>query len=233
MSRVRLTLLAQTLCILLVMAYPNTALPAIFACPSGDTVVYQDRPCPIVHKKKVILQQTHTFPLSIHESWFEVPEQAEERAFCDKRSCECGKLEKRHQGSLSQAVADALYMDGSWHRYESSLAAWLESPISSAQSYDLREQMLDATCHIMMSQVILRNYAEDVVAILKKRVRTAEERGFDIDAPCLQGIPDACGYLASVELFDRLKIDSTALRRKRGENILPASAQVATRSHLP
>ncbi len=219
-------LLARALCILLVMAYPNTVLPAIFACPSGDIVVFQDRPCPIIEKKKTVSREAPVFPLSIHESWFDLPAQAVERAFCDRRSCECGRVVKRHQGSLAQAVADSLYMDGSWHRYESSLAAWLEAS-SSTQSYDLREQMLEATCNIMMAQVLLRNYADDVVSILKKRVRTAEERGFDIDTPCLQGIPDACAYLESVELFARLKTDAVALQRERVASVLTDPSELA------
>ncbi len=191
-------------------------------------MVFQDRPCPIDtdQRNESVRQQAPDFPLSIHASWFEIPAQAEERAFCDRNACECGKLEKRHKGALAQAVADALYMDGSWHRYESSVDAWLQAPASSAKTFDLREQMIETTCNIMMAQTILRTYASDVVNGLKQRKRTAEERGFDVEGPCIQGIPDACEYLASIELYERLKTDATALQRKRGENDLQGAAHL-------
>lgn len=80
--------------------------------------------------------------------------------------------------------------------------------------------MLEASCEVMMSQTLLRNYADDVLKILEKRVRSAEERGFDIEQPCLDGIPDACALFDAVQLQSRLQKDAAALRTGRGENAL-------------
>ncbi|MFK7992704.1 MAG: hypothetical protein AB8B87_01110 [Granulosicoccus sp.] len=171
----------------------------------------------------------HRFPLSIHESWFDVPEQAEDRAFCDRRGCECGRIERKHQGSLAQAVADALYMDGSWHRYETNYQTWMEAPTSSSESYDSREQMLEASCEIMMAQTLLRNYAKDVVQLLRKRFRQAEERGFDIQQPCLAGEEQACEFFDSVQLLARIQSDAISLQRTRGEDLLADQALTDSR----
>ena len=181
-------------------------------------MIYQDRPCPIEKQITADVQQAPQYPLAMHESWFELPEQAEERAFCDRRGCECGRFERKHQGNLATAVADALYLDGSWHRYESSYQAWLESPAGSAQGFDARDRMLEASCQIMMSQTLLRNHANDVVKVLAKQVRTAEERGFDVEQPCLDGIADACALYDAVQLFKQVKRDASALRMERAES---------------
>ena len=218
-QKLYLTVLIQTLCILLVVAYSGTSLATIFACPSGDTVIFQDRPCPMEKQAKIDTQQASQYPLSIHESWFERPEQAVERAFCDRRGCECGQFERKHQGDLATAVADALYLDGSWHRYESSHQAWLNSPAGSAQGFDARDRMLEASCQIMMSQTLLRKHASDVVKVLAKQARTAEERGFDVEQPCLEGIEDACELFDAVHLYKQLQKDASALRMERGESM--------------
>ena len=182
-------------------------------------MIFQDRPCPIKKQATADTRQAPQQPLLIHESWFELPEQANDRAFCDRRGCECGKFERKHQGALATAVADALYLDGSWHRYESSYLAWLDSPAGSAQGFDERDRMLEASCEVMMSQTLLRHYANDVVQVLARQVRTAEERGFDIEQPCLEGIDDACALYDSVQLYKRIQQDAAALRGVRGEDI--------------
>lgn len=220
----QLAIIAQAACILLILGYSQTVETAIFACQSGQTVVYQDRPCPQEKPQENARKSGYNFPLSIHESWFDLPEQAIERAFCDRRGCECGRIEKKHHDTLIQSIADALYLDGSWHRYDTVHQAWLESAAATTKAYELKDQMLEATCEIMMSQTLLRNYADDAIKILKKRVRTAEELGFDVELPCEQGIPQACEFYESVQLLNRLITDASALRQERVEILLPGQA---------
>lgn len=205
----------------LLLVWLQGASAAIYSCPTGNGVVFQDRPCPIEKRVEVTVESVQHYPLAIHESWFALPAQAEERAFCDRRSCECGQLEKRHEGSLVQAVADSLYLDGSWHRYETSYSAWLAAPSRSQESFTHRENMLEASCEVMMSQVLLQKYANDVVRILKQRVRAAEERGYDVEQPCLSGMDQACEYFADVQLSARLHRDARALQRERTEDVVP------------
>jgi len=220
-GRLALMVLSRLSCILLTLAYCSVSYATIFSCQSGDNIIFQDRPCPMKKLTSTAEATVNRFPLAIHESWFDLPEQAEDRAFCDKRGCLCGRLEKSHQGSLVQAVADALYLDGSWHRYETSYQAWLEASPSSSQEFALRAQMLEASCEIMMSQALLRNFADDVMNTLQTRARIAEERGFDVKEPCFQEIPEACAYYDSSQLLARVRTDAFSLRRIRGENQLP------------
>ena len=217
---------------LLTIGITNSVSAAIFACETGQSVVYQDRPCPLKKAVKTDKKTTLGNPLSIHESWLVIPEQTAERAFCDKHGCECGNHQIKHSGSLAQAVADALYLDGSWHRYNSSRQAWLEAPSSSAQSHVHRDQMEEAACDVMMSQTILKQYADAVIHRLKKQVLEAEERGFDVETPCLQGSPQACALFQSVQMYKQLQIDAKALKRERTNEPILGAALVLTPESL-
>ena len=207
------------LLILLASGYPGWGYSAIFACQSGNSMVYQDVPCQIRQAADATVKNAPEYPLGMDASWFELPEQANERAFCDRRSCECGLIERKHQSTIALTVADALYIDGSWHRYQSSYDEWLAAPTSSTESYLHREEMLNASCHIMMSQLLLKRYADDVMDRLKEKVQIAEERGFDNELPCEQGIAEACDYFESTQLYARLQRDAAALRRPRDSSI--------------
>ena len=196
------------------VGFSPTGQTAIFSCEIGGSVVFQDIPCPVVQSGNSGEPAKYRYPLAIHASWFELPEQANDRAYCSRKACECGDIESRHQGSLPQAVADALYLDGSWHRYESSYQQWLNIP-SGIDDHSYRKQLVDAACHIMMSQSLLREYAEAVLSELKQRVRKAENLGFDIVGPCEQGIADACYHYDSVQLYKQLLKDAAALSSPR------------------
>ncbi len=211
--------IAGVFLMLLILTCAKSTHSAIFACQTGQDVVYQDAPCAIKKSPKLVAKTRNKYPLAIDESWFDIPEQAEERAFCDRGGCECGRIEKNHRNSLVQAIADALYIDGSWHRYTSSYEVWLNTPTSSADSYEAREQMLEASCDVMMSQTLLRNFAEAAMAVLRKQVRTAEERGYDIEQPCLEGIPEACEFFDYVQYYKRIQADSASLRRSRFDSL--------------
>ena len=83
----------------------------IYSCSTDDTgIVFQDVPCPMAPGKNEPAPTKNRLPLEIHESWFELPGQAEGRAYCDRRRCECGDMQRKLDGLLDQAVADALYM---------------------------------------------------------------------------------------------------------------------------
>lgn len=201
---------------LLLLGVPNGVQATIYSCAtSNGGVVFQDLPCPLTSRRDRPAPKKHQHPFQIHASWFEVPGQAEGRAYCDRRRCECGDMQRTLDRSLEQTVADALYMDGGWHRYETSYQLWLDAPASSASTHDLREQMVDAACNVMISQQILRKYADEVRARLHQKVLVAEERGFDQPEPCEADIKEACNYLNAVELYRRILSDAGALRSQR------------------
>ena len=201
---------------LLLLGLPDKVLATIYTCPAADgSTIFQDRPCPQGKTRIDESQVVHKLPLDIHPSWFEIPEQAEERAICDRRQCECGLQERKHGNSLARAVADALYMDGGWHRYQTSYLQWRDEPAASDKDPLLRASVQEAACSVMMSQQLLRDFAGEVIDELQRTARLAEARGFDTPEPCEAGVEQACEYLDSVELYQRLLIDAWALRQPR------------------
>lgn len=220
--RKKLTKQAIVICYLcwlaiLTINYPLQA--AVFACPSANGTSFQDTPCEVNNTATSDARQRVLYPLSIHASWFDRPDQAEDQAYCDRRGCECGDITKSYRNARVQAVADALYLDGSWHRYNTIYKKWITTPSSHSNSLvSLRTDMLEAACEIMVSQQILRNYAEDVVAELTENTKRAENRGFDVEEPCLQGVQDACSYYQSVRLLGQLRRDAASLERVRGDS---------------
>ncbi len=201
---------------LLLSGLPDKVLATIYTCPAQDgSTIFQDRPCPQGKTLTGKSQAVRKLPFDIHPSWFEIPEQAEERAFCDRRRCECGLQERKHGSSLARAVADALYMDGGWHRYQTSFQQWRDEPAASDNNPQLRANVQEAACNVMMSQQLLRDFADEVTEKLQQTVRMAEARGFDTPEPCEAGVEQACDYLDSVELYRRLLIDARALQQPR------------------
>ncbi len=201
---------------LLLLGMPATVAAAIYTCPAADgSTIFQDRPCPRSQNSAKKTQTVRSLPFNIHPSWFELPGQAAERAFCDRRRCECGLQERQHGNSMARAVADALYIDGGWHRYETAYRQWRDEPAGSPSNPQLLSEMQEAACSVMMSQQLLREFADEVSSKLRQQVREAEERGFDTPGPCEAGIEQACDYLDAVELHQRMMLDARALQLPR------------------
>lgn len=204
------------LCLLSSIAQ-HRADAAIFACPTADGgTVFQDRPCPIPSPDPRSSQADQPLPLDIHASWFDAPPLAEQTAYCDQKACECGQQMRHHGASLELAVADALYIDGAWHRYYESVNAWQRL---AADSGDTRNSeyadLQESACTLMMSQQLLREFASDVALKLRREAGIAEARGFDTAEPCDAGIAGACHYLAVTQLYQRLLGDARALHLPR------------------
>jgi len=201
---------------LLLLSPVGDVSAAIHACTTADgSTIFQDRPCPRRVPVESNAMVSARAPLGIHDSWFVKPEQSQGRAFCDKRGCECEKHERSHNGSLTRAVADALYMDASWHRYEVSEALWQETPVNSSRRYDRRADLIEASCSVMMSQQLLKQFADPTLTELRNKAQEAEERGYDIPDVCDSGDMTACDYYDAAELFKRLSRDAHALQRSR------------------
>lgn len=207
----------------LVLLYPvDEAYAAIYACVSDGATQFQDRPCPEKKMVKKVKKRVSGLPLGIHSSWFDTPKGAKERAFCDKQGCECGGQVRPYVGSIPQAVADSLFLDGSWHHYEQAFQVWLNTNSKTPEFRHHHQQMLAASCEVMMSQKTLRVFADEVIVSLRKKTLDAENRGFDISGPCDKGNRAACELYDAVKLIRQLKADARALRAPR--KILSSSA---------
>lgn len=192
---------------------------AINACRSDDgTVVFQDQPCAQTNTTRhttTRVDRDERPPAGMHESWFERPEAATSEASCDRLGCRCGALARSFDGGLELAVADALYLDGAWHRHETEVAA-LTNASSSASDAAIQQARPDiAACEVMMAQATLRKHMRTVITRLHRQAREAEERGFDDPAECNAGDPVACEYLDAMALYQRMQGDVKALQLSR------------------
>ena len=154
--------------------------------------------------------------MNFHASWFAQPDLTTNNAYCDDHGCMCGSVsELAFEQGLVRAVADALYIDGSWHRYQTSVQAWRTALPNSAQSIQRRMDVEESACHILMSQQILQLFSTKTFRALRQNVRDGEDRGFDDPSLCEQGRIEACEYQDAVASYQRMQSDAKALRESR------------------
>lgn len=203
--------------ILALLLPSQTAFGGIFSCPTADgSVTFQDTPCAVSKKpKKTEKKKVARVPFGIHESWFEKPEIVPDDAYCSEKGCQCDSYARDFDSGLALAIADALYLDGSWHRLTGKLSEFNNHYGSSADQQHLKLDVNEAACNILMSQKILKLYAEDVLKDLKRDKRYAENRGWDTYDECLDGNTTACDYADKTALYDRIQTDIKTLHASR------------------
>ncbi len=213
----------------------------IHACPTASGAIqFQDRPCAIVPRAAAPARparraadipgtaQERPPPLGIDDSWFERPQGSAREPLCDSRGCECGALDRPFDAGLELAVADALYLDGAWHRFEASLVALAAPDVEAAAAQRARIDIDDSACDVLMSQETLRRHAEAVMRRLRKRATVATDLGRDTPLACDGFDPAACEHYESLQLYERMSDDARALGKPR-RSIL-ASEPPTTRS---
>ena len=196
---------------MLLAAMPTASAAQIHACRSDDgSVQFQDRPCErVVSADAPATGGALRTPLGLHASWFENPPAHSLSATCDASGCTCGPIRRPFEGGPEQGVADALYLDGAWHRLENGVGRTRSAP--AARSNEA------AVCDVLMSQQTLRVYAEPVFAAMRTRARDAENRGYHRPEACEAGEAAACEALSDYERYRRVAADSVTLRRARTE----------------
>ena len=193
----------------LLSGLPYTAADAqqIHACRDADgSMQFQDRPCErrAAAAAAPVAAETLRTPAGMHPSWFERPAAGGAAAQCEETGCTCSGISRPFRRGIEQAVADALYLDGAWHRLESDIAP------SGSPDADLV-----ALCDVLMSQRTLRLYAERALKTMRSRARDAENRGFHRPGACEAGEALACEALDDFLLYRRIVADSATLRQPR------------------
>jgi len=153
----------------------------------------------------------NTAPLGIDKTWFDKPDVAPHRADCTRTGCDCGNYYREFKHGLTQAVADALYLDGSWHRLDATVSQMKLSTHDRAEYDDLRKERNEAVCNILMSQKTLRLYGEYVLKQLRTQKRQAEKLGLDNRADCDAGDLSICEHTDNIDLYHRIMYDLQAL----------------------
>lgn len=216
---------AVALAWLLCAATPSPARAAIHACPMPDgTVQFQDRPCertapPERDTGARAANLAHRAPpLGIDPSWFAVPSGTAHAALCDDRGCRCGPARRVFGAGLAVAVADALWLDGAWHRH-----ARLAEVAEREGSPSARAALDAAACDVLMSQDTLLRHGERALARLSRRAANAVDLGRDTEAACDGFSAGACRDYEALLLHRRARADARALAAPRRE-VLAGSA---------
>lgn len=204
-------------CLFCVVSFSHEVHAGVYACAkAGGGTVFQDNPCPVVKSPELPSKPKATnFPLGIHNSWFDKPKHAPDIAFCSKRSCDCGPFVRRNKAGMTQAIADALYLDGSWHRLENALLALQKVQLEQRNDYDAHYEVQEASCNILMSQKLLLKYANATVSKLSNSRKQVENNQEAIIKLCDNGNKAACQLLDEKYLHQQITADAEALKRNR------------------
>lgn len=202
---------ATLLCLFLLPAH--TVSSAIHTCTLADgTVTFQDTTCVVIPKAKAEkVRKKAAIPFGMEKTWFDTPAVAPDRAICTKTGCHCDMFSRKFKNGLHLAIADALYLDGSWHRLDSSIMLLEDNTLGSVDRADLRKARDESACNVLMSQQVLRLFGDDVLRELRNKKRYAEDRGLDNPADCDAGDDLVCSYTDLITLYERIQSDIKAL----------------------
>lgn len=189
------------------------AQAGIKTCSLADgSVVFQDTACTVVpNTEKKSAPISNEVPLGINQFWFDKPSASPNQAQCTKSGCDCGKYFREFKNGLAHAIADALYLDGSWHRYEVTMSQMELYTQGSIEYDDLRLERNEAACNILMSQKTLRLFGESVLKKLRNQKRHAENMGWDNPVDCDAGDLRICEHTDNIDLYLRIVSDVQAL----------------------
>ncbi len=217
--------------LLFLFALSGATHAGIHSCQlsSGD-IVFQDTPCLIEPVKQLTARNIdNSIPFDIHESWFEKPALAPDKAFCDENGCDCSTSKRPFKFGLQQAVVDALYMDANWHRH-SSLNEILLSETDRLKRFELRRDVETAACEILMSQQALKQFGPSVLNSLRSKKREAENRGMDNPDDCDGSDSEVCQFIDAIFLYDQMQADIVSLRMNTKTELLEVFLPLAESS---
>ncbi len=214
--------LSKTACVVVycLWAITQPVLAGYYSCDTGNGVVFQDTPCTLTPASKSKQQtsrpqKSSRYPSAIDKSWLEKPRNTAYTAWCDTNGCECGPYQRSFDAGAALAVADALYLDGTWHRYDNYQRDLAAERHDAAKKLALTSSIEEAACDILMSQATLKKFSSRTLKELRKIRLEAEARAFDTPEACDQGDMLACDYYSKVELLKRMKQDIQALKMPR------------------
>jgi len=121
---------------------------------------------------------------------------------------------RKFENGLPFAIADALYLDGSWHRFDNTLIALEALDLNATKRRSLRLERDEAACNILMSQKTLQLFGADVLRELRNKKRYAEDRGLDDPMDCDAGDALVCSHTDLIDVYERIRSDIKALSNR-------------------
>ena len=185
----------------------------ITTCTLDDgSVVFQDTVCAVIPEpESKSVSVANNVPLGIDKTWFDAPSAIPHSVECTFAGCDCGEYSREFKHGLALAIADALYLDGSWHRFEIKMSQVERSIQGTTEFGDLLQERNEAACNILMSQKTLRLFGESALKQLRVQKRHAEDRGWDNPADCDAGDAAICEHTDNIALYNRIISDIQAL----------------------
>ncbi len=210
----------KSACVVLfcLLATSHAAVAGVYSCKTANGVTFQDSPCTLAkapENKPKVKKSLNSQPAGIHKSWMEKPLGSRYSAWCDINGCECGPYDKAFDAGAQLAVADALYLDGSWHRYDNLNLELLAEAHDATKKFEISTALEEASCEIMMSQKVIKKFTRSTLKELKSIKIEAEARGYDTPDACDGSDFIACDYYSKVELYQRMMQDIKALKMPR------------------
>lgn len=200
------------------LAASCSAVAGVYSCKTASGVVFQDSPCALAkapENKPKVKNSRNRQPAGIHKSWLEKPEGSRYSAWCDINGCECGPYDKAFDAGSQLAVADALYLDGSWHRFDNLKLQLLSEAHDASKKFQISTDLEETSCEILMSQKVIKKFIRSTLKELKSIKVEAEARGYDTPDACDGSDSVACDYYSKMELYQRMLLDIKALKAPR------------------
>ncbi len=193
-------------------------MAGVYSCKTANGVTFQDSPCTLAkapENKPKVKQSRNRQPAGIHKTRLENPSGSRYSAWSDMNGCECGPYDKAFDAGAQLAVADALYLDGSWHRYDNLKLQLRGEAHDAAKKFEISTALEEAACEILMSQKIIKKFTRFTLKELKSVKVDAQARGYDTPDACDGGDFVACDYYSKIELYQRMLLDIKALKAPR------------------
>jgi len=189
---------------------------------------YKDRPCMIKPKTEEPAKKTGAdiagdydkdspYPLGMDATWFETPEFATETAYCDRLGCDCGSESRNFRRGLNAAVLEALFLEASWHRYEIEVSEMQNGGLSGLEKLQKKFEVEASACDIQMSQLTLKQYADQALVDISEEAAIAKEKGDANKRLCDGGDGEACRAMNAGARLERFMMDLETLRTERKE----------------
>ncbi len=206
--------------VLFFWAAPQDAQAAIYKCPvAGGGQVFQDTPCAKdVSKGKepsLAAASRSETPLGMHPSWLATPEQSPQPAYCDRLGCDCASQSRNFRDGMAAAVADALFLEASWHRYVQSVIKSETGALKGRARMEQEIEIAESACDLQMSQTTLRNYGELGFAQLEAAAAKAKARGHVNYDQCDGSNSAVCDDVDAYQLHQRVLMDLETLKSPR------------------
>lgn len=206
-------------------AWPQNAEAAIYKCPTaGGGKVFQDTPCasetpdqkePDLGAVSLGAVSQSESTLGMHPSWLATPEQAPQPAYCDRLGCDCASQSRNFRDGMASAVAEALYLEASWHRYVQSVVKFETETLEGRARMEQEVEISESACDLQMSQMTLKNYGESGLKQLEAAAAQADARGHVNVEQCDGSNITVCDDVDAYQLYQRVLRDLKTLKLPR------------------